>query len=96
MYKINGFKAVVKPMATTDIYGNAFTFGVTVEEDDVTGELTVTSNKVEYGPEIEYHSARETASSVAARDGLMSFSVEEMRAMINKGNAADLAPIRRK
>lgn len=96
MYKINGFKAVVKPLGTTDIYGNAFTFGVTVEEDDVTGELTVTSNKVEYGPEIEYHSARETASSVAARDGLMSFSVEEMRAMINKGNAADLAPIRRK
>ena len=94
MYKINGFKAVVKPLATTTIFDNEMSLGVTVEEDDVTGEMTVTSDKVEYGPEIEYHTARETASSVAARDGVMSFSADEMRAMIKKANAADLAPVR--
>lgn len=94
MYKINGFKAVVKPLATTTIFDNEVSLGVTVEEDDVTGDLTVTSDKVEYSPEIEYHTARETASSVAARDGVMSFSADEMRAMIKKANAADLAPVR--
>jgi hypothetical protein len=98
MYKINGFKAVVAPLAVANLFGSDFSLGVEVEEDDVTGEYTVTNTKVKFDPEITYHFAKETAESVIARDNNMrpSFTVNEMKAMIRMQNAANVSPVRRK
>ena len=95
MYKVNGIHAEVLPLGATEVLGETLYMGVTTVADDITGEMTVKSDKVEYGETITYHVAKETAESAPARDGMRMFDVAELKAMINMKNPAILAPIRK-
>ena len=84
MYKINGIHAEVLPFGATDILGETLYMGVTTATDDITGAMTVSSNKVEFGEKVIYHVAKETAeSAVVARGGVRSLSIDDIRSMKN-------------
>ena len=97
MYKVNGINAEVAPLGATEIFGETLYMGVTTAADDVTGEMTVTSTKVEFGETITYHVAKDGGeeSAVAARNHEHTLDIAALKAM-NIKNAPALPKAIRK
>ncbi|HAE25220.1 MAG TPA: hypothetical protein DCG33_07750 [Prevotellaceae bacterium] len=78
MYRINGIKATVKPFGATDVAGSTLYLGVTTQKDK-NGNSVVTSESVEFEPEISYF---EASSAPARAKGLPVWDADGLKALI--------------
>ena len=80
MSDINGLSATIRPFGATDYKGTTLYFGVTTRKDE-NGNIVVSSQSVEFEPEITYN----TASSAPARSKEMpAFDADAFRQMLRE------------